>query len=480
MAFDVKDKFSEEGTTEPISYNPPLEKIRQEKDFIIEKIEIESFSGAKHDLTLARDSIKIYMDIYNTFVSGSITVVDTNDLPYLMPLVGEEKLTLIFTRPNAKSSGNEYYVNTEEEILESINMKFRVYKMADWSKPKDKTQVYTLHFVSEEMLKNLKTKMSRSFKGKTYSEIIQIVYDEKLKVDKELEVEPTKEEQYFVASNKSPSDIIHQVSAHAISDEGHGSNYVFFQDTEKFRFVTLTKLLKEEPKETYVYNVKDMYKPEGGLIDPQAIESDLVSVEAYSRVGGFDVMEKLTRGMFGSKLLAIDSVRESFDEIEFDYKEKWKEFDHLSDNDIVTDTLDVLGAPDAKLFVCSSNTNWKESEYIKSSGIELFPQNIEETLQLRKSQMQWIDTHKIRVSVSGDPRRKAGDVVEFKLPSLLSNLSKEYPNEDDAYLSGKFLVISCVQILDRTQYTMIMEIVKDSVVEALEYSDPLEHYENVY
>lgn len=480
MTVELPPKFSEEGTPDNISYNPPVEKIRQEKDFVIEKIEIETFSGEKHDLTLIRDTLKIFTDIHTSTVSGSLRVIDTNDLPYLMPLVGEEKLTITFTRPNATSSAFDFGTTTTEELLDSIDMKFRIYKLGDRVQPRDKVQVYTLYFVSEERIRDIKSKISRSFKGKTFSEIVQIIYDEKLKGDKELEVEPTKEKQYFLAANKRPLDVIHQISHMAMSDEGHGSNYVFYEDTEKFKFITLTKLIKEPPKETYVYNHKDVYKPEGGLLDPQAIESDLVSIEAYQHSGGFNILEKMDRGMFGSRLLALDPVREAFEEIDFDYKARYPEFDHLSDNDIVTDDLDVLGSPEAKLFVADSNTKWEESEYIKAHESEFFPTKIEDYLQLRKSQLQWLDTHKIKVSVSGDPRRKAGDVIEFKLPSMLSDLSKENPSEDDAYLSGNFLVVSCAHILERTQYRMVMEIVKDSVVEQLEYVDPLEIYENIY
>jgi hypothetical protein len=471
-----------------LSYNPPLEKIRKEHDFIIEQIKLVSHTGAEHELSFIRDELRIYADLYSSTMSGSISVNDAVDLPQLIPLLGEEKIKITFTRPNVTVDpiAGEMGVTVTEDILDSIDMEFIIYKLGNRELSKDKLQKYTLYFTTQERLNDIRTIVGKSFKDKPFHEVVEIIYDESIKDGskgakaKELIVEPTRYSQNFIACNKRPIELIQQICSRAISDEGNGSSYVFYEDQENFNFITLSKLVQGEVKEQYVYNLANVHRPEGGLIKAQDIAADLRSVQEYEFTKEFDIIDKANKGLYGSRLMTYDLYRQKIDEVEFDYQEAFKTYPHLDANDVHTLEAEIFGYPDAHFMCMETDKEQDTVPYIAENDPDLKPRYIEESVQVRKHQQNLLDYRKCQVVVSGDPRRKPGDVVEFKLPSAMGNLSEEYPKEDDKYLSGKYLVMAVCHVLLKNRYSMIMELVKDSFVEKPEYVDPNSLYEDTY
>ena len=60
-------------------------------------------------------------------------------------------------------------------------------------------------------------------------------------------------------------------------------------------------------------------------------------------------------------------------------------------------------------------------------------------------------------------RSEAGDVVEFKLPSLERNKGEYSTNQFDEKYSGRYLVAKLRHRLIKQEYRMVLELVKDSV-----------------
>mgnify|MGYP006134440615 CR=1 FL=1 len=75
-------------------------------------------------------------------------------------------------------------------------------------------QAYILNFTTSELVKNQRTKISRSLKG-SYSDIVKTMLEDELDCRKNIYIEPTAGTKKIVAANMRPFDIIHMASREA-------------------------------------------------------------------------------------------------------------------------------------------------------------------------------------------------------------------------------------------------------------------------
>lgn len=465
-----------------IDVAPPLDELRQEGDFILDEIILTTTSGSEHDLKFIREDINIYSNIFGNIVSGTITLMDANDLPNLMPLIGEEKIRLKFTRPDVASgdfTATSNFGNVTNTVDE-INAEFRIYKMSDRRLFNEKTQTYTLHFVSEEYIKNFKCKISLPFKNMKCSEMVENVYNEFLKVSKDIEVEDTRYEHDFIAGMITPLQMINMISTRAIATDSSDSYCLFYEDTEKFNFKSIANLIQQPPVQTFIFQVANVLNNsgKGNASIPRFIDEDLRAVMDFTHTGSFDILKDMVEGKLSSRLITYDIVRRKIDQVDFNYLDEFNNTPKLDSVPVHTENLDALGDPQTMIKLMSTNKDHDKLEHIidKQPGIK--PSHIEESQLLRYSRMQQINDKKITILVSGDPRIKVGNTVEFQLPQFTGDADQR--PEEDKYLSGKYLIVALRHRILQSKYLLEMEIVKDSFISDVEHVDPREIYDRTW
>lgn len=445
------------------------DKIRKEYDFVVKHIKLISYEGSEYDITNIRITLNLYEDIFCFCSSGDITLIDANDLPHNMPIIGQEKLQIKFTRHIP--TDNE---DADEEIEEDIDVEYRVYKISERQNLKDKTQIYVLHFIEEEFIKNLKLKISQSFIDKKYSEVAEIAFAE-IGSSKPFLIEETLFEHDYVAPRISPFEIIQTVACRSVSAEGNGATYFFFSDRDDYHFVSGGKLIDQEPIAEFTFQVKN-------IIDQNAtqshrdrtIEQDLKSVENFVFANNFDILESLALGHYASKLITYDIVRQVWEEKEMDYSAEFDTFKHLAPKKPHTDDLDALASPEAFVRFLSTNKDHDIIPWIAGKEPGIKPNRIEESVLYRYSQMKQMRQNSMKLVVSGDPRIKIGKVIEFVLPQNIGDVHPENPEELDEYIQGKYLIVSLCNRLEENSYSLQIEIVKDSFVSDIKHVDPNE------
>jgi hypothetical protein len=82
--------------------------------------------------------------------------------------------------------------------------------------------------------------------------------------------------------------------------------------------------------------------------------------------------------------------------------------------------------------------------------------------------------------VPGNPERKAGEVIEFKLPQNAGDVAEDRPRELDEYLQGNYLITSLKHSIVDDVYTMTMEIIKDTYHTPIKAQDLTERYIDRY
>jgi len=107
--------------------------------------------------------INIYESLFeDNVVNGDITFSDSAGWEERLPIIGQEKIKISFF--NKRIPANKFEGT------------YIVYKMSE-KMIRDRIQMYTLFFISEEYIINLKNKVSKSYKAKTASEIVSSIYD---------------------------------------------------------------------------------------------------------------------------------------------------------------------------------------------------------------------------------------------------------------------------------------------------------------
>src|SRR4051812_40929763 len=110
--------------------------FHHDKSFNLKKLSIISPSGNNIDITNLMVELNIFEDIYNSTLSGEVTVSDSLDLIARLPISGFEYITLVFGKPN-----------TDTEATKT----FRIYKIDDVTinHSNQSNQTYTIRFCSE-------------------------------------------------------------------------------------------------------------------------------------------------------------------------------------------------------------------------------------------------------------------------------------------------------------------------------------------
>jgi hypothetical protein len=425
--------------------------------------------------------------IFEIGVHGSMFVVDAVDYPTLLPIIGEERMQISFTR----------YNNENTEKFDPLEFDLPVYQIGGRMQDgkSRKRQTYTLFYGSELMYKNLETKLYRKYKNMPYSDMVKKIYDEYLKVDKEIFVEPTKHSMDFFAQNISPIKAIREICKRSVSADGNGSLYVFYEDREKFNFVSLAYLAKQKPVITLSYTPKNTID---NKTKTKNLVKDLYNVNTIKNYSNINTLNSASSGEAVASLLSIDPTRRKFSlkaldlrgqskaaqahgiELLQNVKDGWDSFQHIDKAKPWKDTSRMFVNPRTNLSSVISDMGHEFSSYISEKDPTAKSNNIEDYLLQRKSAKLQYMKNLLTTTVSGDPRIKAGDVVKFQIPETMGKVNTENPEELDKYLQGNYIVMSISHIITSGSYKMALELVKDSNFSDIEARDPVEEYKHIF
>lgn len=447
------------------------------EDFILKEVTLINYQDEEIDVQHLRIRIDIYEDMFHNCCSGMISISDALDLPHLFPFVGAERIRITFSKPLP--------VRRETDSDESIEFSktFRIYNVSDRQVTRNNHQVYTLKFVSEELFKNETSVVQRGFVDKTYSEMVEIVYDELIRIDKDLEIEPTKFLHRHTSNNQKPFQFFNSVASMSVSEEENGSFYVFYEDRDKFNFVTLGKLVQKDPVEEYVYWQKNA--PDPDLINndqrPESADREIVNVEKYVVNSQINPLMNLKQGMYGSTFFHIDTIRKKTELQEFKLSEEFDSFKHVDKSKPFPEDYDLLDKTDAHIRLTLSDKDRDLQEHLTSRDEQIAQtRRYDESHLKRKSQLFQMNTLKLGVKVPGDPKITVGDMIAFNLPSNEADVYEGSPRQLDDYLQGKYLVTAVKHTIDSNKYTMTMSIMKDTLFSNIKYVDPAKKYKDIY
>ena len=455
------------------------EGLQHAGEFQIDMCELITSSGMRIDLTTSVMGLTLFEDISSLTVSGSIVISDSVNMVSHGPIIGQEYLHLRIKTPGFTKAG--------DGIIDFSENVFLVNSVSAREKVKNNIQVYSLNFVSQELIKNQRLKVTQSLTA-SWSDIVKKMLTDNSYLDtkKNMVIEPSAGIKKFVSPNIRPLDVVKLATKQAVSTYKGQSTYLFYETLKGFNFRTLASLYNVAPQLEYTTyipgtNIIPKGQPGSGYID---VLKDLQTILNYNIISNTDNIVNYRSGMYGSKLIVHDIIGKNYRTDIYNYHDNFKNEHHivgggttgfaeypLASSLYVNEKKQRVSDFHARTFLMPTSKT-AESDGQHNTDINNNPYrryDPENWVQARNSQMiQLQNAFNINIEVHGNTLINVGDIVTVNLPytGVIEGDTKY-----DRIYRGPFLIKTIRHdfnvLAQPVQHTMSMNLVKDSLEEQI-------------
>lgn len=388
--------------------------------------------------------VNIYEDIFSYGVHGNVIIIDTHNIVNEFPIIGQEKLHLVYYTPHASS--------------EKVDRVFKVVRITDHVMEGAK-QAYKLDFVSLDAFFDVTYSENRAFKGNG-EQIIKTALNNLWNWHQIYTTEPITKPIIdsstpintlnFVSPQWSTVECIRWVTKYSLNKNGV-ADYLFYDTLKGYRFKSLTADL-------YPQTQKDIFVYDQGANDGLDIAYQYRKVHNLSMPAKNDKMFEITNRAYGQTNYVFDMTTSSVDI-----------------STLLRD--DVLNAPKLNTHPLTNNTD-KDFKFAKDHNIMnvavhhgvTTPSYIDQrdrALSSRSAYLLKLEQQKIDLQVWGRNWLVVGDVVRCFFGKY--DQSKETVlSGDDLRMTGKWLITAIHHQLAVSQHRMVLQLVRDSSDEKYE------------
>jgi len=418
------------------------EELHTTGDLLLDSLIVNTSSGAQFDLLPFVENIDIFEDLYANAISGAITLVESANLIQNIPLLGQETVDISF-----KTAGS----------LTKLQYRVSVYKISERIQTTDRGLLYKLHFTSVEFLRNFTNKFSKAMTG-TPSELVDKIFRLYLKTpggQNLNKIEASSPSMKMVVPFWEPLKTINWLGDRTQSAvNANQAGFLFFQTIRNgYYFVSLAGLLSSAPVIGYTAYPKG-FRPPTDIVGNRDVVKEFTNAYSYKIDSSCDRLAQITTGTFGSTTVAYDPVFRAFSSKVYSYKNSFQSAPHLNQNPILP-AIETLSNG------ALSTLHRRTRHSFAFDGI-LDNTRSPDYTSARNSIIKQLQDTIIRVSLPGDSRRQAGDVVYLEVPSNQAIA----PDDDwiDRRLTGNYLITAIHHNITKINYSMDLEVAKDSFV----------------
>ena len=452
-------------------------------EFKIELLKLITTSGLEVDLTTTVIGLTLFEDIFNMTISGTVAIADAVNLVSYGPLLGQEYLFLKISTPT---------FTDDSAIIDFSENAFLVHSVSKRQKISNSVQGFVLSFVSQELVKNQRLKVTQSLTG-TWSDIVKKMLTDPAYIDtkKRIDLEPSAGIKKFIAPNIRPLDIVVQGMKQAVAEFKGEPTYLFYETLKGFNFRTVASLYNDAPQIDYTTIIPGTNNPTEGKT--YNILDDLRTVIGYEIISNNDSLANYRTGMFASNLITHDIITKSYTTKTYNYHDDFvkeshivsgvtegkEEFPLVSAIEVNERGLRVSDFPARTFMMPTSLTGGTDSQHTTENNTNPYmAYDPHKWLQRRNSQMiQLQNALQVNIMTHGNTLVNAGDKVILNLPYISS---PKAPGKEkfDRFYKGPFLVKRIRHDFNvatmPTNHTMHMNLVKDSLEEELDDTGSIE------
>jgi len=454
-------------------------------DVTINTLEIRGASG-RQDLNPHMQELSIFESIFRPALTATLVLVDSHNIPYKLPIVGEETVHIDIVLQGISDGKDSELFSIKPPPLHVNSLSAREHFLP-------KAQRFSLDLISESYMSSIHSKISRSYNNDKISDIVENIYYNYLFEGYEenpigIFVEETERDERVIIPNLSPFDAIAWLAKRAIPTIANGINYVFYETMRGSFFVSLDFLARREPEFVFIKRPR--------VDDPTGVETGsggTFKVNNFQFIKQFDKQENTRRGVYASKLITHDIVRKKITQHEYKGYNSWYAFNHCgpfppySNSEVETKSSGEVRTSFAPPNEANAypTTNERDLSSMIDSRVEFYPKHnqmyaqnskdlydnkVENWKLERNGHMGIYDGINILLEVSGNSTLRVGMVITLEIPSPEATTSdKSSDIVFDKFLSGKYMVTAIQHIFtkkhedNKISYNMKVEVSKDGL-----------------
>ena len=447
-------------------------------DYDLKNIFLHNHFGEVIDIKNLVQELNIYESIYKNALTGSVVIIDAQNLIAKLEIQGTERISFTLKSPGAIDDRS--IINASE----STGHPFHVYKITDRKQVAPGTLLYTLHFGSREFMRNLRTKVSQAYDGRLDRAVHQIMFDENyLDSRKEMTYEPCGNSDKVVIPNLRPFDAINMIAEKSLPEKSNGVGYYFYETTKGFHFRSWDNMIsvngrhRRDTKQQFYYMPLNITDPD---IEDK-INHEYKSVESYRFINNFhDVAANTVGGTYGHRVISYNLFDKSFEQDDYHYHNDFvfsKHSEHAGRGDnekyaiaesfVDEDDKSVSDYPESRVSLQSTTRFLHNEDKGAVYGLDVL-QDGKQTGKRIAQQAQVIQGTALKLVVKGQSYLEAGDLIEFKLRSVDE---KNTDGVEDPQYAGKYVITKIRHQINAEKYIMVLECAKDSVKQGFSTTD---------
>ena len=450
-------------------------------DVEIEELVINAGSGT-YDLVPHLEEINIYENIFSNHLTGHLTLVDTFNIPYKAPIIGEET---IGCRIRMKGDSGEHIVNPPLMHIHDLRDRFM---------QTSTRQRFSLQLVSEQCMSNVHCRVSKSY-SMPISDIVEDIYNNYLDDGRNgIQVEETYGDETCIIPNWDPHTAFNWLASSARPALAKNAvNYLFFETLDGTFFKSLQTLATQTSALTFVagqLRVDDKHKIE-------ALYGGVIKVDHVLYMKQFEKIQNIMSGMYASKLITHDITQKKIAQFDYNGFDDWPAYHHVSPYPPINNSPTEVQAGNTQRnsFAPSVFPDIPKIEEGRRVGdftdsvVKFYPKHnqmygntvsesydneVNEWRLQRNAHMSFYDGVRMQVQCGGLDFVRVGMIVGLVVPSPEGQIASSEESYDK-FLTGRYMVTAIRHIItqsDGTNYKMMIELVKDGLGDLPGYRAP--------
>ena len=446
--------------------------IQYAGEYTLEDVRFFASSGNIIPLNGLTVSISLFENIFSPTMSGTITLLDANSIVSNLPIIGQEFLSFKIKTASITEGGTS--------IIDFTKNPFSVYKI-DLRIEGTNSELITLHFASPEMLRNLRTRVSKSYTNTIDNIAIDVIQNSRyINSKKDLFIEETVGVRKIISPNSNPFTFIQKLSSAAISKNNGSPFFLFYENKEGFNFRSLDSLYAQPI--TAEYNTGEFYHQESSGTVVKNVLEEYSRPISHEMVAVNDTVKNVRGGLLASDLITYDIYSKKYERKNFRYFNNFNDYGRLGNSPIYNtnfidefdNTVDNFTNANIHLHPTSKNNGSDAQHYVldptaKNIKSLYSPNGIENTLLPRQS--KFVELNKgvsLNVKVHGSTNISVGQIIQFNKQTVgNANESGDF----DPYYTGRYIISNLRHIFDlapKKEHSIVMSLVKDGYEQELE------------
>ena len=433
--------------------------IIQSTQFEIQNLAITTRDGSLgFDVRSIFEELNIFDNLLMPCMSGNIVLRDATGFASKINFDGSEYLEVDILK------------DTHNEDSLFLKKRFVIYKLTDRKELNQKSEIYTLHFVSEEYILSEQKKIRQSYTGTHYDMIVNILNDHLMVPNETIvdgtksgfgNLEPSKGIHNYVVPNLSPFDAIQTITKRAISNSGT-PDYLFWQTQLGYNFMPLSSLMGFDSFYKITYGVKNISE----LNSETNVGDELYGARDIKIISQFNMAENIQSGVYAGRFIGFDPLTRTVQVQEMSFDKIYGLTKHANDYSINTGVYNKEGNRatqmyDSRVTLYPFQEKRKESEHLKKKDSETitYIDDSHNYILQRKVIFANLMQRRIRLTMPGNFFLMSGINVDIEIPN---RYLEEGVDGVDESLSGKYIITGVRHIIRFDKHETVIEVATDS------------------